>query len=214
MQKTSIACLVFVVLWAPATYAGLTTYYCGAGHQYINIGDSVAKIEAACGKADSVEPYKPGQAQNQNQDIANQDQIWTYQAVVNPMQTVNTSLYYTNPNNPLRDGMNSANPYGSNNSYTNTYNSPTFTVTVKGGQVTSVQGANHNCGNWNPYPGVSSKAVLNHCGQPLAIHPTNAFVNPYTTKIETWVYNNPYGPALKLQLTNGKLTNIELATSP
>lgn len=185
----------------------LNTYFCPANRLYINAGDTAAQVQAACGKPDVIQPYKPGDNTLNNNNGS--PQIWTYQAVVNPMMTVNTNLYYNTPSNPLRNGLNNSNPFGSNNSNYNPNNAPTFTVTIVNGQVTDVQGQNHNCGNWNPYAGTSAKAVLNHCGQPLSINYSN--VNPYTQKMETWIYNNPYGPALQLKMSNGKLTAIDLS---
>lgn len=205
-----IILLSIMLLLASPSYA-LNNYFCSANHQYINTGDSAAQVQAACGKPDLIQPYKP-EENNASSNNNGGPQIWTYQAVVNPMAVanINNNMYYTTPNNPLRDGMNNPNPFGSNNNNYNSNNTPTFTVTIVNNQVTAVQGQNRNCGNWNPYPGVSSKAVIDHCGQPMSVN--NSGINPYTHKMETWVYNNPYGPALHLKMTDGKLTQMDLGS--
>ncbi len=199
--------ILTALLWATPSFAGLSTYFCSAGHQYINLGDNASKVQTACGAPSRIEKNQPNAATTTNNN--NTDQIWTYAAVTNPMTQVNTGLYYSSPNNPLRNGLNPS-PFGNNNTNSNPYNAPTFQITFHAGLVSAVTGNPHQCGNWSPRVGVTTQTVLNRCGQPLSNQSTGSVVNPYTTTLETWIYTNPYGPPLQLQMTNGILSQISL----
>lgn len=169
--------------------SAFAAYFCSTrqGNGYINIGDGVAQVESACGKATSTKTQ------------------------VVPDQSFETTQYLMYSNTLTSQSI----PLGVQGQQTAiNQDGPSVVFQVKGGQVVGINEHGRAVQNTSACGGSVSigtptNSVLSECGRPTSTDMQNK-ASEKTRKITTWIYDRgQYQSALTLQFDGkGKLTSI------
>ena len=185
MKHISKVALSFsVLLISQSAFA----YYCStqAGQGYINVGDSMAQVQQACGNATNA----------QTQDTANKE--------------FKTTEYWMYSNAKVANSVS----YGTFKTQTNvTQEASPAVFQIENGIVTGITDNGSNvqsvktCGPAIKV-GDSSKNVLSSCGNPTSTNMQNK-PSDKKNKITTWTYDQgQFSQPLVLEFTDGKLSKI------
>ncbi len=165
-------------------------YYCStpAGNGYVNEGDSMSKVQQACGQ-----PTSSTDSDKQN-ETTTAIQYWTYE---NAQVDKGTGLGNYSQQTVVRSG-------------------PSTTVEVANGKITNIMQSGSQSGSENCFSqssiqvGGSSDDLLAACGSPTSTTTQPKTTQGPTTKITTWIYSRgQYSSPLVLTFEGGKLSQIQ-----
>ncbi len=169
-------------------------YYCSGpqGSGYINIGDSMAQVQQACGAPTAQHNEKAPGTSN-----VTTTQIWTYMSYTTT-EPLTTSTGLGRPNVQVDEG-----------------DGPNMVVTIQGGKVTNIAESGQNTQSTNqcgrPVSVGSSQAqVLQACGQPTNMNTQQQTSQGPASEVTVWEYNyGQYRQPLILEFNSrGQLSKI------
>lgn len=194
------------VLTLIPVYAHAAAYYCstGAGNGYINLGDTIAQVQQACGA-----PTQTQQSEVRQQQTSKVE-YWLYQN--NEAQASHQSPVAT-LSQPVGDQPTLGNLQVSTQSQ-----GPNVVFKVENKTISGISrdGINTNiysaCSSGTSVQvGGSIEQLIASCGQPSFINTqdSNTSVSVTPTMVTTWTYDlGGYTAPLVLQFTDGKLVKI------
>lgn len=178
---------IAIIAFSSQSYA----YYCStsAGNGYVNIGDTPAQVQQACGVPSFTDKNK------MHDEKTTAIQYWTYE-----------NAFITNT-----VGLESG---GARQSVSRS--GPTTTVEIQNGQITNImQDSNSDASNdcfsrGSIKVGDSSDQLLASCGQPSSSTTQPKTVQGPEKDVETWHYSRGnYASPLVFEFEDGRLKNIK-----
>lgn len=185
----SIGSLVaFCSLPLLASANSLNSYYCIAHHGTIHLGDPAAKVKAACGEPTQTTQGHQGRRQSSTKQIVTYSFVQANMAgsKVRNQRPKFSRVIHTKPDVVIE-----------------LENSTIKAIRVgnKRKQKTSACGGSIKIGD-------SAKRLIRRCGRPTATHLVHQTQDQLSHQ-QQWEYHlGDYAQSLKLQFTNGRLSNI------
>jgi hypothetical protein len=163
------------------TSTASASYYCMKSNQIVNEGDSMEKVEAACGKPTRIN------TKNEVTSIPVEVVEWVY--MTRPVNPTKTSSYL---------------PY-----LTVIFNNQRKVTEIRASQFAVPNGfSSATCKSGNLHVGDSAGAILSACGNPTIINRRRSSENSVHQMVE-WIYEiSPDLPPITFRFENGILSHI------